>query len=108
MTSSLADFALRHGRALVLVALSFALAGIMLIPQIPISIFPQTDFPRIVILVDNGIAPPNMQMTTVTRPIEEAIRLVPGVTTSALPRREVLPRSVSSFVGTSTSSMRCT
>ncbi len=81
MTSSLAEFALRHGRALVLVALSFALAGLMLIPQIPISIFPQTDFPRIVILVDNGIAPPNIQMSNVTRPIEEAIRLVPGVTT---------------------------
>ena len=81
MTSSLADFALRHGRGLVLVALSFALAGVLLIPQIPISIFPQTDFPRIVILVDNGIAPPNIQMSTVTRPIEEAIRLVPGVTT---------------------------
>ncbi len=81
MTASLAGFALRHGRALVLVAFSFALAGLLLIPQIPISIFPQTDFPRIVILVDNGIAPPNIQMTTVTRPIEEAIRLVPGVTT---------------------------
>lgn len=81
MSSSLAVFALRHGRALVLVAFTFALAGLLLIPQIPISIFPQTDFPRIVILVDNGIAPPNIQMTTVTRPIEEAIRLVPGVTT---------------------------
>ena len=81
MTSNLADFALRHGRALVLVAFSFAMAGILLIPQIPISIFPQTDFPRIVILVDNGIAPPNIQMSAVTRPIEEAIRLVPGVTT---------------------------
>ncbi|MEQ1945952.1 MAG: efflux RND transporter permease subunit [Bryobacteraceae bacterium] len=81
MTAGLADFALRHGRALVLVALSFALAGLLLIPQIPISIFPQTDFPRIVILVDNGIAPPNIQMTTVTRPIEETVRMVPGVTT---------------------------
>lgn len=81
MTAGLAEFALRHGRALVLVAFTFALAGLLLIPQIPISIFPQTDFPRIVILVDNGIAPPNIQMTTVTRPIEEAIRLVPGVTT---------------------------
>ncbi len=81
MTASLAGFAIRHGRALVLVAASFALSGLFLIPGIPISIFPQTDFPRIVILVDNGIAPPNIQMTTVTRPIEEAIRLVPGVTT---------------------------
>ena len=81
MTSGLARFVESHGRALVLVVLSFALAGILLTPQIPISIFPQTDFPRIVILVDNGISPPNIQMTTVTRPIEEAIRLVPGVTT---------------------------
>ena len=81
MTSALATFVNSHGRALVLVVLCFALAGIVLAPQIPISIFPQTDFPRIVILVDNGIAPPNIQMTTVTRPIEEAIRLVPGVTT---------------------------
>ncbi|MEZ5355046.1 MAG: efflux RND transporter permease subunit [Bryobacteraceae bacterium] len=81
MSSGLAGFALRNGRALVLVALSFALAGILLIPGIPVSIFPQTDFPRIVILVDNGIAPPNIQMNTVTRPIEEAVRLVPGITT---------------------------
>jgi CzcA family heavy metal efflux pump len=81
VSSGLAAFALRHGRALVLVAVALAIGGLVLIPQIPISIFPQTDFPRIVILVDNGIAPPNIQMTTVTRPIEEAIRLVPGVTT---------------------------
>jgi len=68
-----------------LVAVSFALAGLVLIPQIPISILPQTDFPRIVILVDNGIAPPNILMTTVTRPIEEAILLLPGLTTVPSP-----------------------
>ena len=81
MTAALARFVEQHGRALVLVMISFALAGIIVTPSIPVSIFPQTDFPRIVILVDNGIAPPNIQMSTVTRPIEEAIRLVPGVTT---------------------------
>ncbi len=81
MTSRLADFVQAHGRGLVLVILSFALAGAVMIPTIPISIFPQTDFPRVVILVDNGIAPVNVQMLTVTRPLEEAIRLVPGITT---------------------------
>ena len=80
MTSRLGEFVEGHGRALILVVSSFALAGILFIFQIPISIFPQTDFPRIVILVDNGIAPVNVQMLTVTRPIEEAIRLVPGIT----------------------------
>jgi CzcA family heavy metal efflux pump len=75
-----ADAILAHGRALVLIVLSFALAGCVFLFQLPIAIFPQTDFPRIVILVDNGIAPVNMQMLEVTRPIEQAIRLVPGIT----------------------------
>lgn len=81
MISAVARFVESHGLVLILVVLSLALAGVAVIPQIPISIFPETDFPRIVILVNNGIAPVNVQMLTVTRPIEEAIRLVPGVTT---------------------------
>jgi len=80
MTGRLADFIEAHGRALVLVVLSFAAAGLVFVFQLPIAIFPQTDFPRIVILVDNGIAPINVQMLSVTRPLEEAIRLVPGIT----------------------------
>jgi CzcA family heavy metal efflux pump len=78
--SRLGEFVEGHGRALILVVVSFALAGFLFIFRIPISIFPQTDFPRIIILVDNGIAPVDVQMLTVTRPIEEAIRLVPGIT----------------------------
>src|SRR5262245_57933993 len=48
--------------------------------QIPIAILPQTDFPRIIILADSGVQPVDVQMLTVTRPLEEAIRLVPGIT----------------------------
>jgi hypothetical protein len=80
MTARLGDFIEAHGRALVLIVLSFALAGAVFLFQLPIAIFPQTDFPRIVILVDNGIAPVNVQLLSVTRPLEEAIRLVPGIT----------------------------
>jgi CzcA family heavy metal efflux pump len=80
MTAALARFVEAHSRAMLLVVLSFALAGAVFLFRLPISIFPQTDFPRIVILVDNGIAPVDLQMLTVTRPIEEAIRLVPGIT----------------------------
>jgi multidrug efflux pump subunit AcrB len=80
MTTRLGDFVEAHGRALLLVILSFALAGLLFLFRLPIALFPQTDFPRIVILVDNGIAPVDVQMLTVTRPIEEAIRLVPGIT----------------------------
>ena len=76
----LAHFVDAHGRALALVFLSFALAGLIFLFRIPIAIFPQTDFPRVIILVHNGIAPVDVQMLTVTRPVEEAVRIVPGIT----------------------------
>ncbi|MEO5926217.1 MAG: efflux RND transporter permease subunit, partial [Bryobacteraceae bacterium] len=80
MTPALAKFVQGHARGLVTVCLAFALAGVAFIFQTPISMFPQTNFPRIVILVDNGIQPVDVQMTTVTKPLEEAIRMVPGIT----------------------------
>ena len=81
VNSRVAEFVEANGRAMFLIVFAFAVAGLLFIFKLPISIFPQTDFPRIVILVDNGITPPDVQEVTVTRPIEEAIRLVPGITT---------------------------
>ena len=81
MTGRLARFVQAHARAMVIIVLSFALAGVAFIFRLPIAIFPQTDFPRIVVLVDNGITPVDIQMLRVTRPIEETIRIVPGITT---------------------------
>jgi len=80
MTSRLAGFVHAHARTMAVIVLSFALAGLFFTFRLPIAIFPQTDFPRIVILVDNGITPVDIQMVRVTRPIEEAIRIVPGIT----------------------------
>ena len=79
MTKALARFVEAHGRAMLLVVLSFAIAGGVFLFRLPVAIFPQTDFPRVVVLVDNGIAPVDVQMLTVTRPIEEAVRIVPGI-----------------------------
>jgi CzcA family heavy metal efflux pump len=79
-SETLAHFVESHARALVLLVLTVSLAGFAFVFGLPISLFPQTDFPRVVILVDNGIAPVDVQMLTVTRRIEEAVRLVPGVT----------------------------
>ncbi len=80
MSAQLGDFVDANRRAMILIVASFALAGSFFVFRLPISIFPQTDFPRIVILVDNGIAPVDVQLLTVTRPIEEAVRIVPGIT----------------------------
>jgi CzcA family heavy metal efflux pump len=81
VSGRLARFVQAHARAMVIIVLSFALAGVAFMFRLPIAIFPQTDFPRVVILVDNGITPVDIQMLRVTRPIEETIRMVPGITT---------------------------
>jgi len=46
---------------------------------IPVSVFPTTNFPRILIAVDNGVMPIDQMRVTVTRPLEEALNSVPGL-----------------------------
>jgi CzcA family heavy metal efflux pump len=63
---------------LVCIALLCA-AGIYAAWQLPSAIFPSTDFPRIVIIVDNGVVPAQQTLVSVTRPIEEAMNGIPGI-----------------------------
>jgi len=59
--------------------ISLALVGIVLAIKIPVAVFPSTDFPRIVIGVDNGVMPIDQMLVTVSKPIEEAVNSVPGL-----------------------------
>lgn len=49
--------------------------------QVPISVFPDTNFPRVVIGIDNGVMPVEQMQVTITKPIEDAINSVPGLLT---------------------------
>jgi len=69
----------RHGKPIIFVILTLVAVGIYLAATIPIAVFPDTNFPRIVVGVDNGVAPIDQMEVTVTRPIEEAINTVPGL-----------------------------
>ena len=69
----------RYSRTIVFVILVLAAVGIYLAFTLPIAVFPSTDFPRIIIGVDNGVMPIDQMMVTVTRPIEEAVNSVPGL-----------------------------
>jgi CzcA family heavy metal efflux pump len=69
----------RHGKSIIFVILTLVAAGIYVALSIPISVFPSTDFPRIVVGVDNGVMPIDQMQVTVTRPIEEAVRSVQGL-----------------------------
>src|SRR6266700_6533414 len=59
--------------------ISLALVGGYLAFTIPVSVFPNTDFPRIVVGVDNGVMPIDQMLVTITRPLEEAVNSVPGL-----------------------------
>jgi Cation/multidrug efflux pump len=68
-----------HAKPIIFVILTLIAAGIYLALGIPISVFPSTDFPRIVIGADNGVAPIDQMLVTVTKPIEEAVNSVEGL-----------------------------
>ena len=76
--SSRDGFVIRHRKGILFVSLVVCLAGVYAAFRMPASVFPQTDFPRVVILVDNGVMPADEMMATITRPIEEAMKNIPG------------------------------
>ena len=43
------------------------------------TLFPTVDFPRVVVLLNAGDRPADLMMLSVTQPVEEAVRRVPGV-----------------------------
>jgi multidrug efflux pump subunit AcrB len=71
----------QHSRPVIFLILTLALLGAYLAFTIPVSVFPATNFPRVLIAVDNGVMPIDQMMVTVTRPIEEAVNSVPGLLT---------------------------
>jgi len=77
----LGRLATRHALATVFVSLGLCCAGVYSAVTLSSSVFPQTDFPRVVILADNGVMPADEMMATITRPIEEAMKDIPGVVT---------------------------
>ena len=78
---SLGRFATHHSVAITFVVVALCLCGAYSATKISSSVFPKTNFPRVVILVDNGVMPASEMMATITRPIEEAMKDIPGVVT---------------------------
>ena len=79
--AALGVFALRYARAIIFIVLALCAGGVLAAMTMKSSVFPETNFPRIVILVDNGVMPADEMMATITRPIEEAMKDVPGAVT---------------------------
>jgi multidrug efflux pump subunit AcrB len=69
----------RETKPIIFLIIALALVGAYLGFTIPISVFPTTNFPRVIIGVDNGVMPIDQMMVTITRPIEEAVGGVLGI-----------------------------
>jgi CzcA family heavy metal efflux pump len=68
-----------QSRAVLVIIALLCAAGLYATWQLPVAIFPQTDFPRIVIIVENDVVPAPQTLVSVTRPIEEAMNGIPGI-----------------------------
>jgi CzcA family heavy metal efflux pump len=69
----------RYSKPLVFLILTLAALGGYLAFNIPVAVFPTTNFPRLVLAIENGVMPIDQMMVTITRPVEEAVNSVPGL-----------------------------
>lgn len=75
MTSRLA----RYAPALWLAMILLTLGGVAGAISLPVSLFPQIDYPRVVVSIDAGERDAAQMEAQITRPMEIALRSVPGV-----------------------------
>ncbi len=68
-----------NSKPVIFLILVLACVGTYFAFSVPVAVFPETNFPRIVIGVDNGVMPIEQMQVTVTRPIEEAMNSIPGL-----------------------------
>jgi multidrug efflux pump subunit AcrB len=69
----------RHARSIVTIALALVVAGLVATLSMPAALFPQVSFPRVVVDLTSGDRPADQTALIVTRPVEDAVRSVPGV-----------------------------
>ena len=69
----------RFSKPLIFLIVALAIMGAYLAFTIPVSVFPEVNFPRIIIGIDNGVMPIDQMLVTITRPVEDAVNSVPGL-----------------------------
>ncbi|HEX4075922.1 MAG TPA: efflux RND transporter permease subunit [Candidatus Acidoferrales bacterium] len=72
-------FCYRNRYAVYLLTAVLTLAGGLSFFELPSNIYPELNFPRIMILVHSGDLSPATMLLTVTRPLEESVSTVQGV-----------------------------
>ena len=68
-----------HRRSILFLLALLAIGGVAASFSLPVELFPNVSFPRIDVTLDAGDRPAQQMMLQVTKPVEEAVRRVPGV-----------------------------
>lgn len=76
---SIAQIVSRRRRSLLTLLAMLVAAGVAGALIMPVSLFPTVLFPRIAVTVEAGDRPPGQMEAVITRPIEQAVRAIPGV-----------------------------
>src|SRR6185436_1762318 len=69
----------RHATSIIFLIIVLAIVGVYEAFQLPVAVFPTTNFPLIKIGVDNGVMPIEQMEVTITRPLEQTVNGVPGL-----------------------------
>ena len=69
----------RHSKPIIFLIIILTVIGAYEATQIPVAVFPTTNFPLIKVGVENGVMPIEQMEVTITRPIEQAVNMVPGL-----------------------------
>jgi CzcA family heavy metal efflux pump len=76
---SLARFVELHRRSLLTLLFILVAGGIAASLSMPVALFPNVRFPRILVTIDAGDRPVDQMVAVVTRPVEQSIRAIPGI-----------------------------
>ena len=76
---SLFEYFRRHTKAILFTIAVLVASGVALVLHMPVGLFPDITFPRIVVLADNGEQPAERMMVEVTKPLEEVASSLPEV-----------------------------
>lgn len=74
------DIISKHARSIWLAVILLTLAGVVSATRLPVGLFPNIDYPRVVVSVDAGDRDAAQMEAEITRPVEIGLRAVPGVT----------------------------
>ena len=69
----------QHKNATLTLVVLLSISGLVAALKLPVALFPQVDFPRVVVSLDAGDRPAERMAMEVTVPVEETIRSVPGL-----------------------------